>query len=133
MTKIGCVYLTTNKVNNKKYIGSLLYNRKNNWKNYLGSGILLKKDIKEYGKHCFSKTILEECETEEELRQREEYFIKQYNAVESDSFYNLKPTAKGGDTFNYTSDKEKTVLLKKANSIGKNNSQYNKKKSEKMT
>ena len=43
------VYLTTNLVNNKKYIGKDVKNNPN----YLGSGALLLEDIKKYGKQKF--------------------------------------------------------------------------------
>lgn len=79
------VYLTTNLINNKKYIGK----DSNNNPNYFGSGTLLLEDIKKYGKENFKKEILEYCNTDEELTLRESYFIKKYKAVKSPDFYNL--------------------------------------------
>lgn len=90
----GFIYITTNHVNGKKYIGQKHYDTKGDWQNYLGSGIALKAAIRKYGISSFSKEIIEECETKEILCERERYWISYYNAVNRQDFYNL---AKGGD------------------------------------
>ena len=51
------IYLTTNVINGKQYIGS--HNGEIN-DSYLGSGKLLIKSIKKYGKENFKRIILEE-------------------------------------------------------------------------
>lgn len=90
----GFIYITTNNVNGKKYIGQRKYDKYGKWKDYLGSGIILSRSIEKYGIQNFTKEIIEECETRELLNQREIYWINFYNAVESNNFYNI---AKGGD------------------------------------
>lgn len=89
----GFIYITTNNLDGKKYIGQKSYSMPN-WKRYLGSGIYLKRAIKKYGRENFSREIIEECETREELNEREKYWIKYYDATNSDDFYNI---AHGGD------------------------------------
>lgn len=84
----GYIYITTNLVNGKRYIGQKKINR--NWKNYLGSGLLISKAIKKYGKENFSKVIIDFAYTAEELNKKEEEYISFYNAVESEDFYNLQ-------------------------------------------
>lgn len=79
------IYQTICLINDKKYIGKDSHNDPN----YIGSGELLKEDIKKYGKENFKKEIIEYCNTDEELVLRESYWIKYYNAVESDEYYNL--------------------------------------------
>lgn len=87
----GYIYLTTNKINNKKYIGQ---HRSSNFNpKYLGSGILLKEAIQKYGKENFTCEILSECESEQELNEKEIYYIKFYDAVSDNLYYNI---AKGG-------------------------------------
>lgn len=83
------IYLTTNLINGKKYIGQHNGSIKDD---YLGSGVLLVKAIKKYGKENFKKEILEECNITE-LDEKEKYWITYYNAFEDENFYNL---AKGG-------------------------------------
>lgn len=88
----GYVYITTNKINNKKYIGqhkSTTFDKK-----YIGSGILLQKAIEHYGKENFEVVILKECFSEDELNQAEIELIKTFDAVNSEQFYNI---ARGGE------------------------------------
>jgi len=89
----GFVYITTNNINGKQYIGKKYYFYKNdkqsNWKTYLGSSKLLLADIAKYGIENFSRTILEEAETEEELAVLEKTYIDSYDAVNNKMFYNL--------------------------------------------
>lgn len=93
----GFIYITTNNVNGKKYIGQKSYNQKN-WKTYLGSGIVLNRAIKRHGKENFSREIIEECKTKEDLDQREKYWISYYDAVNSEDFYNIALGGDGGNT-----------------------------------
>jgi hypothetical protein len=79
------IYKTTNKINNKQYIG--LCTRDD--KNYLGSGKLLKLAIIKYGRDNFVREVLEECDTFEQLLEKEIYWINYYDAVNNENFYNL--------------------------------------------
>jgi len=83
------IYMTTNLINGRKYIG---LDSKNNPK-YLGSGKALKLAIAKYGKENFNKEILCYCGSMEELLEKEKYYIKEYDAVNSKKFYNI---AEGG-------------------------------------
>ena len=71
----GFIYITTNLINGKRYIGQKKYDKEGTWKNYLGSGTYLKRAIEKYGKDNFSKEIVEECESKEKLDEREIYLI----------------------------------------------------------
>ena len=93
----GFIYITTNHINGKRYIGQKSYSQ-SNWKTYLGSGIYLNRAINKYGKENFSKEIIETCETKEILDEREKYWIGYYNAVENNNFYNIASGGDGGNT-----------------------------------
>jgi group I intron endonuclease len=86
------IYMTTNLINNTKYIGADTCNNPK----YLGSGKLLLKAIKKYGRCNFKKEILEYCTSTEHVRDREIYWIRYYNADQSAEFYNLAYGGQGG-------------------------------------
>lgn len=89
----GFVYLTTNLINGKKYIGMCKTTHR---KNYLGSGKLLKHAIKKYGKDSFVRETLEECNSFEELSFAEKKWIAKYNADMDPNFYNIVEGGFGG-------------------------------------
>lgn len=77
---VGFVYLITNILTNKKYIGKKTFfntkrvkvkNRKNravkrsesDWKSYYGSSDLLSADVQQHGNHNFKREILRLCKT----------------------------------------------------------------------
>ena len=130
--RYGFIYIIINKINNMRYIVKCVYGRKNNWEKYLGSGVYLKRAISKYGKKNFYKIIIDECDSEEELREVEEYYIEQFDAVKSKEFYNIKATSIGGDTFTNNPNKEFTRKLKSINSSGCRNPMYGKPKTQKM-
>lgn len=89
----GYIYLTTNLINNHKYIGQKKAKTFLGDK-YFGSGKILKEAISKYGKENFKVEILKECETKEELDTQEQYYIKLFNAQENREYYNI---CKGGE------------------------------------
>ena len=128
----GFIYQTTNKINGMKYIGKCIYGRINNWQTYLGSGVYLKRAIVKYGKENFQKEILADAFSDEELNLMEETFIKEMNAVEDDSFYNLKYTSMGGDVFTNNPRKEEIRKMRRDQMTGEGNHQFGKQKTKKM-
>ena len=87
------IYKTTNLVNNKIYIGQ----DKNNNPNYLGSGKKLKRAIKKYGKNNFLKEVIEICDNEEILNDREVFWILNYESTNRQIGYNISNGGKEGD------------------------------------
>ena len=83
----GYVYKTTNLINNKIYIGQHKSSYINN--HYLGSGKNIKKAINKYGKEYFTQTILCECNSKEELDNKEIYYIDLYNSRNPEIGYNI--------------------------------------------
>ena len=91
----GYIYMTTNLINGKKYIGQKKSSKFLKEK-YLGSGSLLRKAISKYGKENFSVEMICSCESKEELDEMEIYYIKLYNAQTDTTFYNLCPGGESG-------------------------------------
>ena len=79
---MGVIYLRTNKINGKKYVGLTtdLKARQNRWNNlnlpYAGN--VINNARKKYGIESFGFEILKECE-DNELNQWEMYYIKELN------------------------------------------------------
>lgn len=89
----GYIYITTNLVNGKQYIGKHVSSQFD--ENYKGSGILLWKAISKYGWDNFKTEILKECISLEDLNQSEVEEIANRDAVNSDQYYNLAGGGKG--------------------------------------
>lgn len=115
----GFIYITTNHINGKRYIGQRKYDKQGKWKDYLGSGVHLKRAIDKYGRNNFSKEIIEECESKDKLDEREKYWISYYNAVDSDDFYNIATGGDGGNTISGYDEYQKHILSEKLSKIRK--------------
>ena len=105
------IYKITNLINNKKYIGMDTHNNPN----YFGSGTLIQKAIKKYGKENFTKEILEYCNSIEELESKETYWINHFNALTDKNYYNLEDNRKRG--INPFANKSKAELKEIFNKI----------------
>lgn len=100
----GYIYITTNLINNKKYIG--LKTSDVFVPNYLGSGKIIKKAIDKYGKNNFSVEILEECDSIQELREAERKWIQFFDAQRSNNFYNIAEGGQWGNCIEGMNEKE---------------------------
>lgn len=80
------IYITTNLINNKKYIGQHYGELQDS---YLGSGEIFKKALEKYGKDNFKKEILEICDSYESMNVAEKKWIAIYDAVHNPNFYNI--------------------------------------------
>ena len=96
------IYKTTNLVNDKIYIGQ----DKNNNPTYLGSGKILHLAFQKHGIENFNKEIIEECESQEILNEREKYWINYYNSTDRKVGYNIAKGGNGGDTLSNHPDKK---------------------------
>jgi hypothetical protein len=90
------VYETKNLINGKKYIGVCVTKNEKKSKKYLGSGKLLVRAIKKYGRENFEKNIIKVFDNENDAREYERYLISEKNAVDSDDYYNLTDGGYGG-------------------------------------
>lgn len=91
----GFVYLWTNKVNGKRYIGSHMGTVDDG---YVGSGSVFLRAVKKYGLESFERIILENVENVDRkgLEAREQHYLDLHDAAASKDFYNLRATAGGG-------------------------------------
>lgn len=91
----GYIYMTTNLINKKKYIGQ---HKSNNFDaNYYGSGKFLRIAIDRYGIENFKVEVIQECKNKDELDNAERYWIKHFNAQRDRSFYNVASGGNFGD------------------------------------
>lgn len=93
---MGVIYLRTNKINGKQYVGQAkdLKERQYKWKCLKSpyAGILINRARKKYGLDAFDFEILKEC-PDEELNYWEVFFIKSFGTMSPDG-YNM---TSGGD------------------------------------
>ena len=90
------IYKITNNIDNKIYIGKHKTKIEND--DYFGSGILIQRAIKKFGKENFTKEILFECQSEEEMNLMEAKIVDE-DFIYRDDTYNLK--LGGGGGFDY--------------------------------
>lgn len=100
---IGFVYVITNLLNDKKYIGKKLFKFKkqrqvrkkkkrilvaSDWEDYYGSSDILKADIEKLGKENFRREILYLCSNRSQMSYMELKEQVLRGVLESDCFYN---------------------------------------------
>jgi len=128
--KFGFIYITTNNVNGKKYIGKCTYARINGWEDYLGSGKLVKKAIEKYGIENFSREIVCEADSKIELDIAEKFYINLYDACKSSDFYNIASGGDGGNTRDGYSEEEYAEYCKKFSAPGQLNPMFGRTQSD---
>jgi hypothetical protein len=100
---IGFVYLITNKVTNRKYVGKKLFHFSktkqvkgkkkkfkvnSDWHTYYGSNTELQNDVILHGQENFERVILHLCKSKGECSYLEAKEQFNRNVMESDEFYN---------------------------------------------
>ena len=78
MKQYNYIYLITNKLNGKIYVGK--HSTDDLDDGYMGSGILINKAIKKYGIKNFTKDYLCFCDNEDTLNYLERFYIRKYKA-----------------------------------------------------
>lgn len=100
---VGFVYLITNRINDRKYIGKKGFTStktkqvkgkkkrfqvESDWKEYYGSNDELNKDVAEHGEENFSREILRLCKTKGEVSYFEAKYQFETDCVLRADYYN---------------------------------------------
>jgi hypothetical protein len=100
---VGFVYIITNQINNRKYIGKKnfyfskskqvkgkkkRYKVESDWLDYYGSNKELQEDVKTLGKENFKREIVRLCKTKAEFGYYEAKLQFDNNVLESADWYN---------------------------------------------
>lgn len=112
---MGYIYLRTNKINGKKYVGQVIRKhfkqRQNSWKCMTQpyAGVVINRARAKYGIDAFDFEILKECE-DKELNYWEMYYIKELN-TKTPYGYNMTDGGEGrcGHSFPHTAETKKKI------------------------
>jgi group I intron endonuclease len=104
------IYITFNLINNKIYVGKRGCDcLPEDDIEYLGSGSILFKALRKYGKENFKKEILEVCE-KSVLNEKERYYISLFKANKRDIGYNLTSGGEDTDGWTYFSEEQRESI-----------------------
>jgi group I intron endonuclease len=113
----GYIYLTTNLINKRMYVGKHKSNKYD--PSYYGSGKAIKSAIQKYGIENFSNKILYQAETLEELNEAEKQYIAEYKRKYGRACYNIAQGGDGGDVISGLTEKEKNAFVEKMTQINR--------------
>lgn len=119
MGAIMIVYKITNKINGKVYIGQTSKSLKERFQRHCCDAMSDRLDthfaraIRKYGKENFSPEIIDTATSEEELNEKERYWIHYYDSLnngynETDSIFRS-----GGNTYRAKTDEEMDIIKQK--------------------
>jgi hypothetical protein len=120
------IYKITNTINGKFYIGA--HKTKNKDDGYMGSGVLITRAIEKYGVENFTKEILFECTSIDEMYNKERECV----IVDPTRSYNLIPGGWGGFTLD-ASLKGVKAACKKRSQLLRENPEFAKWVSERLS
>ena len=83
------IYVTTNLINKKVYVGQRKLDYTSADERYLGSGTIFKKSLKKYSRENFNREILYYAYSQLEADEIEIHYIKQLNATNPKVGYNI--------------------------------------------
>lgn len=115
---MSCIYMITNLINNKKYIGKTTTNIQKRFREHINDSKKRNKEkrplynaINKYGAHCFEICEIEQCSINN-LSEREIFWINYYNTYKNG--YNA---TFGGDGKHYIDNKKVLKAYKKTGNI----------------
>ena len=129
--RFSCIYLWTNLVNGKHYVGQTqnFYNRMRQY-NITHGNKYLKNAIAKYTLDNFEIEVLEKVDKLEDLDLREQYWIDYYCSYEKDKGYNICQFASTTRGYKHTEETRKILSQQKKENpvilLGENNPMYGK-------
>ena len=113
------IYKITNIQNNKVYIGQTIRPIEQRFKRHLNDALNnildthFARAIRKYGKENFIIEQIDEAQTQDELNQKEQYWIRYYNSVE-EGYNETDAISKcGGNTYQSKTEEEMEVIKDK--------------------
>lgn len=113
------IYKITNIQNNKVYIGQTIRPIEQRFKRHLNDALHSVLDthfaraIRKYGKDSFVIEEIDTATTQDELNEKEQYWIRYYNSVK-DGYNETNATSKcGGNTYQSKTEEEMEVIKEK--------------------
>ena len=119
----GFIYITTNLINGKKYLGQKKIDDHGKWRNYMGSGVAFKQAVKKYGLENFKREIIDVANNADELNRLEKQYTVEMDCLNDRTFYNL---VYGGGTVTGLKFSEGTIQRLRELASGENNYFYGK-------
>ena len=104
----GFIYLWTNEIDGKKYLGSHLGTLDDG---YIGSGERFLRAVNKYGIENFSREIIEYVKDEKNIRKREQYYLDFYKVALDENFYNISQSACGGKIWQYFDEEKRKEII----------------------
>lgn len=132
LNKYGVIYKITNIENNKIYIGQTIkYYPRDRFTRHINDALnhitdtYLSRAICKYGRNSFKFEIIDVANTQQELDNKEKYYIKKYNTTNSTIGYSLTDggISSGGNTYKYKTEEEMKKISEKIriSKLGANN------------
>jgi len=112
------IYKATNSVNNKIYVGKTINSLEKRMNEHLGaafndnSKLYFHRALRKHGKENFIWEIIYECKNEDELNEKEKFFIKKFDSLNYG--YNLTKGGDGGDTYSKLSEEQLAETKRKS-------------------
>jgi group I intron endonuclease len=112
----GIIYVHINKINGKAYVGQTIQTLQHRW----GGGSLYStctcfyRAIQKYGWDNFEHKILECGLNDDELNERERYWIEKYNSIQNG--YNIR---EGGNNQHLTEEHKEKIRLSNIKTLGR--------------
>lgn len=123
-TDIYTVYLITNTINEKKYVGITTKRVQARWNGHLHHGrenntpYLIHKALHKYGAENFQFTIIDTCDTIDKLKELEVYYIEKYKSYYIDEGSHGYNMTKGGEVSPMDNAEIRTKVSETMKSLG---------------